>query len=112
MKLADTQDLGSCAARRAGSSPVTRTMQKVRSFGLFYFVFLISAVEQIMRSGDIFRVYDDKQKAAGLTAAKFYVKSLWKGGKAFLRKVFPAKRYQLLYKQRVYYGGVFLYAIL
>lgn len=25
VKLADTQDLGSCAARCAGSSPVTRT---------------------------------------------------------------------------------------
>ncbi len=29
VKLADTQDLGSCAARCAGSSPVTRTKGKV-----------------------------------------------------------------------------------
>lgn len=28
VKLADTQDLGSCAARCAGSSPVTRTKGK------------------------------------------------------------------------------------
>lgn len=28
VKLADTQDLGSCAARCAGSSPVTRTNSK------------------------------------------------------------------------------------
>jgi hypothetical protein len=29
VKLADTQDLGSCAEKRAGSSPVIRTMASV-----------------------------------------------------------------------------------
>ena len=28
VELADTQDLGSCVARRAGSTPVTRTKRK------------------------------------------------------------------------------------
>ena len=41
MELADMQDLGSCAARRAGSSPVIRTRQgpgvKFRS-GLFLYL--------------------------------------------------------------------------
>jgi hypothetical protein len=30
VELADTQDLGSCVARCAGSSPVTRTISKVK----------------------------------------------------------------------------------
>ncbi len=30
VKLADTQDLGSCAERRAGSIPVRRTIEKSR----------------------------------------------------------------------------------
>ena len=29
VELVDTQDLGSCAARRVGSSPTTRTMASV-----------------------------------------------------------------------------------
>lgn len=33
VKLADTQDLGSCAARCAGSSPVTRTKGKSAKCG-------------------------------------------------------------------------------
>ena len=43
VKLADTQDLGSCAEKRAGSSPVIRTMTNVltafscqRTFVIFY----------------------------------------------------------------------------
>jgi hypothetical protein len=31
-ELADVQDLGSCASRRAGSTPVTRTRQKNPNF--------------------------------------------------------------------------------
>lgn len=44
VKLADTQDLGSCAEKRAGSSPVIRTMTNVltafscqRTFVIFLF---------------------------------------------------------------------------
>ncbi len=40
VKLADTQDLGSCAARCAGSSPVTRT-SRVTSAGQFGYHFVI-----------------------------------------------------------------------
>ena len=35
VKLADTQDLGSCAERRAGSSPVTRTNQKQAVYRIY-----------------------------------------------------------------------------
>ncbi len=35
-ELADAQDLGSCAAKRAGSSPVTRTNQESYVLGLLY----------------------------------------------------------------------------
>ena len=31
LELADTQDLGSCAARRVGSTPITRTMYRLLS---------------------------------------------------------------------------------
>ena len=34
-KLADVQDLGSCAARRVGSTPTIRTITQKRPFGLF-----------------------------------------------------------------------------
>ena len=36
-KLADAPDLGSGEEIRAGSTPVTRTIDKVRLFGLFSF---------------------------------------------------------------------------
>ena len=38
VKLADTSDLGSDAVRCAGSSPVIRTFQEARLFGLFLFI--------------------------------------------------------------------------
>ncbi len=38
-ELADVQDLGSCVARRAGSSPVIRT-KKRPDMGLFLFLIL------------------------------------------------------------------------
>ena len=38
MELVDMQDLGSCAARRVGSSPFIRTTNKNRPSGLFLFV--------------------------------------------------------------------------
>jgi hypothetical protein len=39
VELADTQDLGSCAYRCAGSSPVTRTIKKQINFfvNLFFY---------------------------------------------------------------------------
>ena len=44
-ELADVQDLGSCAARRAGSTPVTRTnkykAQSCNGSGAFYYAYLI-----------------------------------------------------------------------
>ena len=41
VELADTQDLGSCAAMRAGSTPVIRTRpEKSEPKGLDFFAFL------------------------------------------------------------------------
>ena len=37
VKLVDMPDLGSGAARRVGSSPITRTYKLKRKFGLFLF---------------------------------------------------------------------------
>ncbi len=39
VELADTQDLGSCANRHAGSTPVTRTKKRLelKGFSLFSF---------------------------------------------------------------------------
>lgn len=37
VKLVDMPDLGSGAARRVGSSPITRTKKLKRKFGLFLF---------------------------------------------------------------------------
>ena len=40
VELADTQDLGSCASRRAGSTPVTRTIKEESHKGAaFLFLF-------------------------------------------------------------------------
>lgn len=36
MELADMQDLGSCAVRRAGSSPVIRIKPRNEGSGVFY----------------------------------------------------------------------------
>lgn len=43
VELADTQDLGSCAVRCAGSSPVTRTKGKVTecNFALNFIKFIL-----------------------------------------------------------------------
>ena len=37
VKLVDMPDLGSGAARRVGSSPITRTKSSNESWGFFYF---------------------------------------------------------------------------
>ncbi len=42
MELADMQDLGSCAERRAGSSPVIRINKKRAFLFALFFVYLIS----------------------------------------------------------------------
>ena len=47
-ELADAQDLGSCAAKRAGSSPVTRTSRAWTQFAFqarfFYYAFSLAFV--------------------------------------------------------------------
>ena len=42
VELADTQDLGSCASQRAGSTPVTRTIIKNAVSGIGFSAFLLS----------------------------------------------------------------------
>ena len=41
VELADTQDLGSCAERSAGSSPVTRSILFIHTFNSFIYSTLI-----------------------------------------------------------------------
>ena len=70
VKLADTSDLGSDAVRCAGSSPVIRTIQKVRLFGLFL---LLSPIPILVPGNETQNVYfmcmPTYRIAAGLPAA-------------------------------------------
>jgi hypothetical protein len=42
-ELADAQDLGSCAARREGSTPSPRTISQLLS-GIFFVIYIVTNV--------------------------------------------------------------------